>query len=275
MALVSASGPEGTISDIQEAPATTQISIYVVRKGDTLSTIAKMFGVSNNTILWANDLRGASDIHPGETLVILPVSGVEHVVAKGETLAGIVKKYNGNLQDVLDYNNLASGAPLAVGDTIIIPDGVDGPAPTPPSSSSSGSSGKGSSSPGTERLLPGYGGPSLIGYFMRPIKNGIKTQGLHGFNAVDFGTPRGTAVMAAADGSVIVARSSGYNGGYGQYIAIDHPNGTQTVYGHLSKVYVTPGQQVTQGQLIGLSGNTGRSTGPHLHFEIRGAVNPF
>ena len=287
VALLSASGPEGTISDIEEQPSSTQISIYVVRDGDTLSTIAKMYGVSTNTILWANDLKGASDIHPGDTLVILPVSGIEHVVAKGETLASIVKKYGADMQNILDYNNLTASSPLAVGDTVIIPAGVDGPGQAPaqgPAASGSGtksttSAHTGGTAPGCvsnyERLIPGYGGPSLPGYFIRPIAGGMKTQCLHGYNAVDLGTPRGTRVMAAADGVVIVARPSGYNGGYGEYIAIDHPNGTQTVYGHLSKLYVTPGEEVTQGQVIALSGNTGDSTGPHLHFEIRGAQNPF
>ena len=287
VALLSAIGPEGTISDIQEQPTSTQISIYVVRDGDTLSTIATMYGVSTNTVLWANDLKSASDIHPGDTLVILPVSGIEHVVAKGETIASIVKKYGADMQDVLDYNNLTASSPLAMGDTIIIPDGVDGPGQAPAQGPIASGGGAKSSTPAStggmapgcvsnyERLIPGYGGVSLPGYFIRPIAGGIKTQCLHGYNAVDLGTPRGTHVMAAADGVVIVARSSGYNGGYGEYVAINHPNGTQTVYGHLSKVYVTQGEEVTQGQVIALSGNTGDSTGPHLHFEIRGAANPF
>jgi len=272
VALMSESGPEGSTADVVDQSASTQISIYVVRTGDSLAKIAKMFGVSNNTILWANNLKSGSDIHPGDTLVILPVSGVEHVVTKGETLASIVKKYKGDMQNVLDFNNLSVDSVVAVGDTIVIPDGVDTvPVPTPVSSGTK-SSGKAGS---YERLIPGYGGPALPGYFIRPIAGGVETQGLHGYNAVDLGTPRGTSVVAAAEGTVIVARSSGYNGGYGEYIAINHPNGTQTVYAHLSKVYVTQGSHVEQGQPIGLSGNTGRSTGPHLHFEVRGAYNPF
>ncbi len=190
---------------------------------------------------------------------------------KGETLASIVKKYKGDTADVLDYNNLPVNAVLAVGDTIIIPDGIDGPAPS--SVTSDGSSGFKVGN--YERLIPGYGGPAIPGYFIRPLIGGRETQGLHGYNAVDIGTPRGTRIVAAAEGTVIVARASGYNGGYGEYIAIDHPNGTQTVYGHLSAVFVTPGMEVAQGQTIGLSGNTGRSTGAHLHFEIRGAANTF
>lgn len=285
VALIPASGPEGTISDIQ-SQSSTQISIYVVRPGDTLSAIAGMYGVSTNTILWANDLKGANDIHPGDTLIILPVSGVEYVVQKGDTLASIVKHYSADMQDVLDYNNITAGTVLTPGTTIVIPDAVDGPAPASAAPSSGVESvGTGSGLPGGsmapgcisnyETLIPGYGGPALPGYFIRPIDGGIKTQCLHGYNAVDLSTPIGTPVMAAADGLVIVARSYGYNGGYGEYIAIDHPNGTQTVYAHLSNVYVTSGMEVVQGQTIGLSGDSGRSTGPHLHFEVRGAANPF
>jgi len=74
---------------------------------------------------------------------------------------------------------------------------------------------------------------------------------------------------------VIIARTSGWNGGYGNYIVINHGNGTQTLYGHLSSLAVTVGKTVTRGEIIGYMGSTGRSTGAHLHFEIRGAKNPF
>lgn len=267
VALVPESGPEGTLADIQEQkPASSQISIYVVREGDSLSEIASMFSVSNNTILWANNLKSAKDIHPGDTLVILPVTGVEHVVLKGETLAGIVKKYKGDMQEVLDFNNLSAGAKLAVGDTIVIPDGVDAPAP----SASSGSKTKSAT-----KLVKSSGGPVLEGYYLRPLIGGRKSQGLHGFNGVDISVPIGTAVMASCPGTVMVSRDSGWNGGYGDYVVIQCSNGTQTVYGHLSDTSVSAGTSVVQGQVIGLSGNSGRSTGAHLHFEIRGATNPF
>jgi murein DD-endopeptidase MepM/ murein hydrolase activator NlpD len=81
--------------------------------------------------------------------------------------------------------------------------------------------------------------------------------------------------MASASGKVIVAKSGGWNGGYGSYVVISHPNGTQTLYGHLSAVTVSVGDEVSQGQTIGRMGSTGKSTGVHLHFEIRGARNPF
>lgn len=261
VALLPETGPEGTLLDIEDhKPSSNQISIYVVREGDTLSEIANLFDVSANTVLWANDLKSAKDIHPGDTLVILPISGIQHTVAKNETLASIVKKYKGDIDEVLDFNKLPEGVKLAVGDTILIPHGVE----TVVVAGSSGS-----------KAIRNAGGPVIAGYFMRPIAGGIKTQGIHGYNGVDIGAPVGTTIMASASGTVIVARGSGWNGGYGQYIVIQHANGTQTVYAHLSQVFVSPGQNVTQGQAIGASGNTGRSTGAHLHFEVRGAANPF
>lgn len=259
VALLAEVGPAGTLADIEESESSNnQISLYVVRKGDTLSGIAKMFGVSTNTVLWANDLKSARDIHPGDQLVILPISGVRHSVVKGETVASIVKKYKGDLEEVLAYNGWEEGHKVAVGDVVIVPHGIESaPIQT------------GVSSPRN------VGGPEIAGYFMRPIIGGRKTQGLHGYNGIDIAAPIGTPIMASANGTVTVARSFGYNGGYGQYVVVSHPNGTQTVYGHLSSVIVGQGQSVVQGQIIGYSGNTGKSTGAHLHFEVRGARNPF
>ena len=110
---------------------------------------------------------------------------------------------------------------------------------------------------------------------MRPIVGGIKTQGIHGHNAVDLASSYGANIFASADGEVILSRSSGWNGGYGQYIILKHDNGTQTVYGHLSQDFVSIGDHVSQGQIIGKMGRSGHATGVHLHFEIRGAKNPF
>ena len=117
-----------------------------------------------------------------------------------------------------------------------------------------------------------------MGYYERPVTTCIKTQGIHGHNAVDLAASNhqiGEPIRAAADGQVIVSRDSGWNGGYGEYIVIKHANGTQTLYGHLNATDVNVGDSVTQGEVIGAMGSTGDSTGPHLHFEIRGARNPF
>ncbi len=234
-----------------------QISTYIVRQGDSLSVIAKMFGVSVNTIAWANDIKGGR-ITPGQSLIILPISGVKHIVSKGDTVQSIAKKYNADVADITSYNGLTSSSKLAIGDEVIVPDGEIKTVSA--------------SSP----VYSGSNSTVASGYFIRPVQGGRKTQGLHGHNGIDFGgLPPGTPVLASADGIVIAARTSGYNGGYGLYIVVSHSNGTQTLYGHLLSVNVSSGERVDQGQIIGKLGNSGKSTGPHLHFEVRGARNPF
>lgn len=238
---------------------TGQISTYIVRRGDTLSEIAEMFGVSTNTIIWANDLRKMS-IKEGQELLILPISGVRHIVKFGDTIQSIAKSYKADLDDTLSYNDLSTGSKIKIGDTIFIPNGVISASANIKSSLTQTSSG-----------LPIYSG-----YYLRPITSGRKSQGIHGYNGVDLAAPTGTPIMASADGVVLIARTFGYNGGYGLYVVIKHSNGTQTVYAHMSRVDVSVGQTVSsQGHAIGAVGSTGKSTGPHLHFEVRGARNPF
>jgi len=241
-----------------------QISTYIVRSGDTFAKIAEMFDVSVNTILWANDMTKGSVLRAGQTLVILPMSGVMHTVVKGDTLNTIAKKYAGDVAEIANFNDLQVTAKLAIGDTLMIPDGQVSSSIRPSAVSSSG----------TSRLISS-GGPSYEGYYIKPFIGGHRTQGLHGYNAVDYGLDRGSELYAAAPGIIIISKNSGWNGGYGNYVVIQHPNGTQTVYGHMTSTAVSVGQSVMQGQKIGYSGNTGNSTGPHLHFEIRGAKNPF
>ncbi len=242
-----------------------EISLYVVREGDTLSQIAEMFDVSAKTILWANDISSPSKIRPGDSLIILPITGIRHIVKKGDTLASIAKKYEGDIDDILAYNQLASAEDVSIGDTIVVPGGMITETVAP----------KKNTTPVRAKGTAVATGNGSAGY-TNPLPGAIKTQGLHGYNGVDLsGVPVGTPVLAAAAGEVIVAKSSGYNGGYGSYVVIKHPNGTQTLYGHLSSVAVGIGQTVAKGEKVGGMGNTGRSTGPHLHFEVRGARNPF
>lgn len=266
VALLSEAGPEGTLADIEENQSTT-ISIYIVREGDTLGAIAKMFGVTTNTIAWANDIsRGV--IRPGQTLIILPISGVKHTVIKGDTIQSIAKKYKADATEIAQYNHLTEKAKLVVGDVILVPDGEI--ANVPVTSPTRYVNGVRVTSP-----LRGAGGSDLGDYFLRPVIGGRKTQGLHGYNGIDIASYLGAPVLASASGDVIIARSGGWNGGYGNYIVITHPNGTQTLYGHLLSLAVAPGTSVSRGQIIGYMGSTGRSTGTHLHFEVRGARNPF
>lgn len=260
VALASVMGPLGNAAEAAEHQVSYRIATYKVRPGDTLSEIAQSFGVSVSTIRWANDIPRGKTIQIGQELVILPVSGVRHIVKRGDTLAKIATKYDGNVGDISNFNDIDPDADLAVGSTVIIPDGEV----TEPRVVVSGGS----------QLIRG-GGPSLSGYYSSPLYSYRKSQGLHGYNGVDLAAPHGTNVRAAAAGTAIVVRSSGWNGGYGNYIVIAHPNGTQTLYSHLSGIFIGQGVSVTQGQAIGSVGSTGKSTGNHLHFEVRGARNPF
>ncbi|HEY4496142.1 MAG TPA: peptidoglycan DD-metalloendopeptidase family protein [Candidatus Paceibacterota bacterium] len=257
-ALLPETGPTGTIADVNDEPRSNNISIYIVRRGDTLSQIAKMFGVSVNTIIWNNEITGGL-IREGQKLIILPISGVSHIVKTGDTIQSIAKFYKGDATEIARYNDLAVGAVLTLGQKIIIPDGEL----ATPKYVASGSS------------LRGAGGPDYGSYYMRPIIAGRKTQGLHGYNGVDLADAYGTPIYAAAAGTVIIARDSGWNGGYGKYVVIQHNNGTQTLYSHNTENLVVEGQWVGRGQAIALMGSTGKATGPHVHFEIRGARNPF
>ncbi|MBI2023245.1 peptidoglycan DD-metalloendopeptidase family protein [Candidatus Giovannonibacteria bacterium] len=256
-------GPLGSVADV-ETYKLDQITTYTIRDGDNISKIADMFGVSLQTIYWANDLKRTDVIRPGDTLVILPISGLQYEVKKGDTVASIAKKYKSDAEEITAFNDLTPGAALKIGATLIIPDAELNISASPSLSSSS-----------TKAKARGAGGPNLVGYFLRPIDGGRKSQGLHGFNGVDLANSCGTPVIASASGDVLLAKSVGWNGGYGQYIVIRHPNGVQTLYSHLSAVYVTPGQFIAQGGRIGNVGTSGNSTGCHLHFEVRGAVNPF
>lgn len=282
-ALVNQTGPDGSIADINNA-SSTQISVYTVRIGDTLSSIAQLFGVSTNTIIGANDIQGP--IQPGDTLIILPISGIEYTVKSGDTIASIAKKYGADAGDIMNYNSLTSDSALTAGTVLLIPD-VEGvsagssqatSATTPSTTKKSTTSKKSSVSKKDPLYNPVHGNvgvPDYPGYYARPIVGGVMTQGLHGYNAVDLATPSGSPISAAADGKVIIAKTGGYNGGYGNYVVIQHANNTQTLYGHMKTVIATVGEEVTQGQEIGTVGMTGLATGPHVHFEVRGAVNPF
>lgn len=237
-------------------PLDDTVSVYEVKKGDTIATIAKLFGVSKNTIMWANDLK-SEKLTPGQTITILPITGVRVTIKKGDTLQSLAKKYGGDLDEIAKYNGIASDAKLAVGDVVIVPDGEIAVAVKPSTAK-----------PATAASTPS-------GFLIRPIAGGRKTQGIHGHNGIDIAASVGTPIVASAGGTVISARSSGYNGGYGSMVIISHAGKVQTIYAHMSRVDVVTGQTVSQGQVIGAVGNTGKSTGPHLHFEVRGAKNPF
>lgn len=254
--LSAATTTEETSTIVSDKPR-AEIINYTVQNGDTVSGIAQKFGISVDTIRWTNDLATISSIKPGQTLKILPVSGIVHKVTKGETIYSIAKHYSADAQSVVDFpfNTFVNDETfaLAVGQTLVIPDGMM-PKVTP-------------WSPGAyiARRTPDAGAISATGAFVWPASGTISQTFRWYHQGIDIANRGGPAILAADSGRVSAAD---WAGGYGNRVVIDHGNGFQTLYGHLARMYVAPGQTVNRGDQVGLMGSTGRSTGVHLHFEI-------
>ncbi|MBU2219943.1 peptidoglycan DD-metalloendopeptidase family protein [Patescibacteria group bacterium] len=236
-----------------------EAATYIVQEGDSPFSIAVKFGISTYTVLAANNLREGDYIKPGQSLIILPINGVRVKVAAKDTIASLAKKYKGEEDEIKTFNGIYEDTKLVAGNFIIIPDGEL-----------------------TTTVLaratvtaPKYSGatPFSGGWLIAPT-TGKNWGRLHGSNAVDIANACGTPIYAAAAGTVILSDGIGWNFGYGKYIMIRHANGVVTVYGHAASLLVGVGEKVGQGQLIALIGTTGRSSGCHLHFEVRGAKNP-
>lgn len=229
---------------------------YTVETGDNVSTIADKFHVSVETILWNNgNLEDNPDyLSLGDILTILPVSGVYHTVAEGDTLESIAEQYKASVEDIVHFegNYMEEPPTLAIGQKLIVPGGRK------PYKVRHVVAWSGEIPAGVER------GSGVFGWPM----SGYITQRYHEYHlAVDIAAPQGTPIKAADSGYVAVVGRSDY--GYGRYVLIDHGNGFQTLYAHFSVIYVKVGQSVGKGQTIGLCGSTGKSTGPHVHFEIK------
>lgn len=229
----------------------TSIEYYVVQKGDTLGSIATEFGVSLETLLWANKLTARSFIRPGDRLTVLPVTGVAHTVKKDDTLTSIAGKYKTDPEKIREFNRLAGANDLTVGQVLVVPDGKIIYVAPPPTYAAGYTAAKSYESSG--KLLWPVQSRRITQYFSWRHP------------AIDVGLPTGSEVVAAADGVVIY---SGWGTGYGYEVLVDHGNGVKTRYAHNSRLVVRAGDEVARGQLVALSGNTGWSTGPHLHFEV-------
>lgn len=251
-----------------------EIYQHGVKEGETLKSIADKYSLrSVNTIMWLNSLSSKDPIKPGQTLKILPVDGVLHKVKKGDTVCSIAKNYGligkdedcgSGAQPIVDYpfNTFTDdNFGLQVGQYLVIPDGVM-PAPDQTSVSTF-----------AKTFTPNAGSVSALGQFIWPT-SGVISQGFKWYHkGIDIANRVGTAILAADSGKVVVAGWTD-NTGYGNRVIIDHGNGFVTLYGHMSQVNVQVGQTVRRGDVIGLMGSTGRSTGPHCHFEVRhGGVN--
>jgi murein DD-endopeptidase MepM/ murein hydrolase activator NlpD len=247
-----------TTSSIETARS--KVTTYVVLDGDTLWSIAKQFNVTTDTIRYANKLEDENSVSPGQTLTILPATGLMYTVASGDTLAGIATSYKASEALIVAQNDLY-GEELVVGAQIFIPDGEIPEAPKAVVATTTQSSSSSNESYGSSDSIASTGifrFPTLIG------SSGYYN-GYHNW-AIDIPNNIGTPIFAADGGRIVEARY-GWNGGYGNTILIDHGNGYQTRYGHMSSLAIVGGY-VSSGQVIGYMGSTGRSTGSHLHLEI-------
>lgn len=248
---------ENSLSTVVSAKPRDSIIDYKIVSGDTLASIAKKFDISVDTIKWANNLK-SDTIKDGEILKIPPVTGVVHKVIAGENIYTIAKKYQTTAQNIVnfpfnDYVDMESFS-LKAGQTLYVPGGVEPTFAEAPA--------------GEGRLVvqiqAGVKGSSN---FIWPASGSITQYPVWYHMALDIANSGALPVLASDTGTVIFAGC--LNWGYGCHIIIDHGNGYQTLYGHMSYLGVSAGQVVSQGATIGAMGSTGRSTGTHLHFEIR------
>lgn len=243
-----------------------EIIVHIVSENETISSIAARYGLKPSTILWENNLTEKSKIKPGQELNILPVDGVRHKVSRGETIYSIGKKYGldgSQVQMIVDYpfNEFLNDETfeLVVGQYLMVPEGEKQEVKLP--NNFTGTTKYGS-------LTPDAGTVSALGSFIWPASGGI-TQGYSFFHkAIDIAN-RAAGPILAADAGVVTTAGWPDSSGYGNRVVLDHGNGYVTLYGHLSVVQVVSGQRVKRGDVIGQMGSTGRSTGTHLHFEIR------
>lgn len=245
---------ENSLATVFSAKPRSGIENYTVVAGDTLASIADKFDISVETIKWANNLK-TDTIKPGQILKIPPVTGVVHKVSSGETIYSIAKKYKTSAQNIInfpfnEFTDLDTFG-LTAGQILYVPDGVI-------------EEEKPVISKYFAQVQQGVRGSSN---FIWPTSGIITQYPVWYHMAVDIANNSSPSILASDGGTVIFAGCYSY--GYGCHIIIDHGNGYQTLYAHLSQLYVSTGQVVDQGQQIGVMGSTGRSTGPHLHFEIR------
>ena len=278
------------------------VQSYTAADGDTLSGIASRFEISLEALVTANPfLQGSlgTIFHPGDDFLIPPPGGILHIVADGDTLQSIATKYGVNVEDILSYapNRLKADSPLSPSQRVFVPEGsVDLPRPEPqPAPRTNTLAGVLQPRTTTTTAATTQAKPAAVaaapakpvapapapapkpaavtqptvgtGTLRTPLYGYVVTQNFWAYhNGVDLAAPIGTPVYAADAGRVIW---SGWdNTGYGYMVLIDHGNGYRTRYGHLSWIFPSYGDYVSKGEQIGKVGSTGRSTGPHLHFEV-------
>ncbi len=266
--------------------AFNQGTIYRVKDGDSLETIAKQFSIAPQTILWANNLSEHDSLQPGQDIIILPVDGVLHGVRSGQTLSQIAKLYGVSSDAIANQNHIRNGL-IVAGQEIIIPGGKPLPGSPPAVAGVPGGLqfgqklgtadlrlklNLGSDTVAQRATAPAVGASVTQSMLQWPCEDCNITQYFSPSHyALDIQTKGGGPIFAAADG-VVTRADYGWDGGYGNVIEIDHGNGMVTLYGHNKELYVKAGEHVKRGEKIAWMGHTGLVHGPtgiHTHFEVR------
>lgn len=228
-----------------------KFSTYIVKSGDTISTISRKFGLTNiSTLIGVNGIGNVRQLRAGQKLTIPSIDGLTYTVQPNDTIAGLSARHNIAVEDILDVNDLSSSV-LQSGQELFIPGA---------------------------RLDSASLRKAMGELFIYPISGKWRLSSKFGKRAdpftgvpsshtgIDLAISQGTPIKAAMSGKIIAV---GYTNVYGNYVIIDHENGYQTLYAHMQKPCpLRKGQRVGQGDKIGLVGNTGYSTGPHLHFTV-------
>ena len=259
------------VTNVSESPRKNVI-VHLVKADETLWSIADKYQISTDTIKWSNGMDDSGILIEGQELYIMPVNGIYYTVQDGDSLSSVSEKYKSDIDQIRQWNNFDTEE-LALGQKILLPGGEVPPPPKPQVPVNNSSSGTYTYQPDIVTTAPA-GGASGTGQFGWPTAGLTISQyfGATSFNpwhtGIDIDSRSGWDIFAS-DGGTVTTATYGWGGGYGNHIIIDHGNGYQTLYAHLSSLDVSAGQYVAKGQRIGTMGSTGWSTGPHLHFEIR------
>lgn len=283
-----------TIGEQGSRLAYGQVVVHTVKGGENVDSIAKRYKISADTIRSVNGIAAGAPIQPDQELFILPVDGALHIVRKGQTLARIAQLYDISQDAIARQNNLKGGF-IVAGQQLVIPGGkpIGGMVPAIAQMQEGNltftdrlpdkdiqlklrqakDEARMPSDVGISKTAPQVAVQPTPGILQMPCNNCFITQYYHGGHfALDIQTRGGGPVFASEAGTIIRAERSGWNGGYGNVVEIDHGNGLITLYAHNRDVYVKVGDYVERGQTIAWMGNTGLvygATGIHTHFEVR------
>jgi murein DD-endopeptidase MepM/ murein hydrolase activator NlpD len=267
--LLTGYAPETTVEDGADL-----VKTYKVKSGDTLSGIARQFGVRMMTLWWANKLESKDELHVGQVLRIPPVNGLVVTVTATDTLESLAAQHKVKPAKVLEINGLDDPT-LVAGQVLVLPGAKGEPIPTPkPTPKPAVRSSRGGGGGGGGSHSGGVGGSYSGGAMRWPVIGGgnyISQHFHYGHYGLDIAADYGSRVVAAARGKVTFAGWKSNGGGY--QVWISHGGGVYTTYNHMAGVSVGAGQYVGRGQQVGRVGASGYATGPHLHFEVwRGPI---